>query len=166
MTTEHDTDPDRDAINGDELHDVSDRERLGRIDERTRITFERVLGIEGEIRGIRAELVLVRGRFVELEASLRSVPDLARRSADESGEHLAQELDNLRRALDQEKRESLSHQLAAERAKTATLEKEKTDAHADAAKRRKDLIWKILEWIAIAALAYGASELRHLLSGH
>jgi chromosome segregation ATPase len=170
MSPSHDTDPSP-AHNGDDADDEarvrSARELLVRVDERSLATHQAVIHFRAEVG---RELRFIRDRFVSIERSIDdldrttreavgSVPEMARRSADESGEHVQQELRNLQEKLAQKEREELEVKLAAAQKQIEAERQAAEDERKETRKRWRNLGWKVFEWALIGALAFTASHM-------
>jgi hypothetical protein len=137
-----------------------------RIDNRSMETIAAVGRLAGEVSGLTSAIKSVR-EYVQMRL------DEQKRDAALSGEHLAQELRNVRALLEQrsaevgelreevrrKEEEATLAQIAKLDAENAHLRKRQSDAAADMAKRKRDLAWRILEW---AILLAGGGVLAHL----
>lgn len=138
---------------------MNPRELLARVDERSMTMLQGLEHVRSEVRGfrqdVRRDLLLLGTRIESLESALQDT----RRSADESGEHLGQELENLRSQLAVKEIEALEKERDAERAERERLEKERDDAAKDIVRRRRDLVLEVVKWAIIGILAFVVSHL-------
>jgi|HubBroStandDraft_6_1064221.scaffolds.fasta_scaffold300931_2 hypothetical protein len=136
MPALHDTDPDQPPVNGrdddedEQERPLNERELLARVANRTM----RAVHEQGrEFRAMRDQFVVVGRRLEAVESAVKEIPAALKRSADDSGNFVRQEVENLR-ALVQTQKDELQ---AKERAE---LERELAESRAreeaSAAERR------------------------------
>lgn len=134
---------------------LTERQLLQRVESRSIETRHAVdllgrdvIRMTADMGSLRSDLARMNDTVQRVERKISGV----RRSADDSGEHLRQELDDMRKLLDQKEKAELATKLAEAQKQVEearlTEERETRESH----KRRKDLAWKILEWVAIAIL--------------
>ena len=145
---------------------MSDRQILQRVDDRS-LEVRRALDLLAvDVIKLTTQQVTLRTDVNHLETTIRGLErklGIVKRSADDSGEHLAQELRNMHDLLAQKEREELERKLEAANLQLEQEKEERQEEAKDARKRRRDLAWKLLEWSLIGALAFGAGHVVALM---